>query len=288
MTNLIPGTNGPEMAAILQNLLNLPKPPEDCCGIPGCDHEPPGHEPPGLEHQVVLIDAAAIGQGAVNQRLEAFVLSEHEQSVKIRFKNGTEGYYATGVVIDELGPATSVQYDLFGVEKPEAPPTPDYQTGTYVAPTQDGLFLVEVDRVGDQYYIHAVGDSGMEPLTPEVWENLDNFSDPDGPGNYVLAPGPYYVAKLKRMIEVIPHGGYSYYRFIDDCQLTRLAPGLVQDCVQIESDTFEVNAIMVMPQDIPRGLTQGLNKGLNNAEDRPTGCCQAAPREEPREEPREA
>lgn len=273
MTNLIPRTDGPEMAAILKKLLNIPKPQEDCCGIPGCDHEELG-----LEHQVVLVDAAAIGQGTVNQRLEAFVLSEHKQSVKIRLKNGTEGYYATDVVIDELGPATDAQYDLFGVEKPEAPPTPDYQTGTYVAPTQNGLFLVEVDRVGDEYYIHAVGDSSMEPLTPEVWENLDNFSDPDGPGNYVLAPGPYYVAKLNRMIEVIPHGGYSYYRFIDDCQLTRLSPNLAPDCAQVESDTFEVNAIMVMPQDAPRSLTQG----LNNREDRPTGCCcQAAPREEP-------
>lgn len=280
MTTLVPRTDGPEMAAILGNLLNIPKPQEDCCGIPGCDHEELG-----LEHQVVLVEASQVGNGLPSQRLEAFVLAEQDGNIKIRLKNGNEGWYDENIIDGELGPATDEQYVEFGVEKPEAPPTPNYQTGTYVAPTQTGLLLVEVDRVGDEYYIHAVGDSSMEPLTPEVWENLDNFSDPDGPGNYVLAPGPYYVAKLNRMIEVIPHGGYSYYRFIDDCQLTRLTPNLVKDCAQVESDTFEVNAIMVVPEDLPRRHlpTQVGSRTLNNAEDRPTGCCQAAPREEPAE-----
>lgn len=273
MSSLI-ASDGRNLAQFLQDLTAqaaLVAAENDCCGLPGCEHN--------LIHSVVLVEASQVGNGLPSQRLEAFVLAEQDGNIKIRLKNGNEGWYDENIIDGELGPATSEQYDEFGVQKPEPPPTPNYQTGTYVASTHDGLYLVEVDRVGDNYYIHPVGDSILEPLLPQVWDNLDNFSDPDGPGNYAIEPGPYYVERLSRMIEVIPHGGYSYYRFIDDAKLTRLAPSLVPDCAKVESDTFEVNAIMVMPQDAP-SVENGI-PNLENDENRPTGCCQAAPREEP-------
>lgn len=278
MSSLIT-SDGRNLAQFLQDLTanaTLVAAENDCCGIPGCEHEEPG-----LAHSVVLVDASVTGRGVAGQRVEAFVLEEYNASVKLRFKDGIDAYFSDEIIIDELGPATSEQYTLFGVDEPEAPPTPNYQTGTYVASTHDGLYLVEVDRIGDKYYIHAVGDSALEPLLPQVWDNLDNFSDPDGPGNYAIDPGPYYVEKLGRMIEVIPHGGYSYYRFIDDAKLTRLAPNLINDCAKVETDTFEVNAIMVLPQDAP-SVENGI-PNLENNEGLPTGCCQAAPREEPAE-----
>jgi len=239
----------------------------DCCGIPGCDHNE------DLTNQILLIDAESVGLGNPCQRVEGFVLKTNDNSLKLRFKNESEGWYDQDVIEGNLGPATPEQYMEFGVEPPPVETTPNYSTGTYVASTPKGTFLLEVDRVGSDYYIHEVGDCEVEALTPQVWECLDNFSDPDGPGNYTAEPGMYYVARIGKMVEVIPYGGYSYYRFINDSELRRLSPSMVKDCTQVESDTFEVNAVMILPQDAPAKL--------NNTEDAPTGCCQSAPREEP-------
>jgi hypothetical protein len=279
MTGLTQPQNLSSLIEALSRLPSTPAPEPDCCGVPGCEHEEDT-----LVNQVVLVDAETVGRGPATLRLEAFVLAEYNNSLKLRFKSGHEGYYCDECVTDELGPATSAQYTEFGVTEPEAPPTPAYSTGTYIAVTPKGVFLIEVDRVGDTYYIHEVGGSDAEPLTPDIWECLDNFSDPDGPGNYTADPGMYYAARIGKMIEVIPHGGYSFYRFINDSELRRLSPNMVKDCTQVESDTFEVNAIMVMPQDAPKveGKT-AYRKALDNNEDAPTGCCQAVPREEPAE-----
>lgn len=244
-----------------------------------------------LVHHVVLIDQEDKLQQRID-RIEVFIVAELENSIKVTSKKNNDHIYIDKTrIIDDLGPATPEQFEEFGVNPPEPEPTPDYQTGTYIANTNHGIFLAEIDRVGDTYLIHDAGGSSVEPLTPELWEALDEFSGPEDPndidhyttGNYTAEPGLYYVEKTQRLIEVVPYGGYSYYRFINDAQLTKLHAPLVKDLQRVETDTFEVNAIMVMPE--THNIGDGTanieeTNNLNNDEQAPTGCCQAAPREE--------
>lgn len=184
-------------------------------------------------------------------RTEAIVVEVAENSVKCQLNNGTSHWYNPEVIVDELGTASREKLLLHKFEVPPEPPTPQYTTGTYVLLADDGPILVEVDRVEDEYFIHATGDSNAAPLTPEIWERLQTFSDPDEPGEYILEPGVYLASEVGRVIEVIPHGGRSFYRFIDEAWLQPLTAGQQVECKRIESDTLEVNAAIVIDTSAP-------------------------------------
>lgn len=213
---------------------------------------------PDQVSDVVLVDL----DDESPMRQEMIVEAVFDNSIQLRNKQKKSNYYDPDVIVDNLGPASRVKLRMFGFEVPPEPPTPDYSTGTYVLNANEGLFLVEVDRVDDQYYVHLVDSSHAEALTPKVWDRLARFTDPDGDGEYCLEPGCYYVGVVERFVEVIPYNGRCYYRYTDEAELYVLDKDALPDMARVETDTLEVNAAILVP-----------TPNLEQCEEEPQECC---------------
>jgi hypothetical protein len=237
---------------------------EDCQDCQGCEDQ---ETQDNQINNVVLVDAAEVGRGIPESRIEAIIVATYDNSVLLRFRDNEEAYHSYDVITDDLGPANRTKLKLWGIDPGPEPVVPNYETGTYIVNDNTGLHLIEVDRVGNTYLVHYSGQSETEELDPETWAHLHSFSDPDAPGAYTAEPGLYYVAKLKRMIEVIPYSGKSYYRYTDQSRLNLLLAEQVPDITRVETDTMEINAALIV------------EASPQQCEDKPTPCSLPQPQE---------
>lgn len=203
------------------------------------------------QYTIVLCNAEAVGRGPKTARVEACLLEAYENSLLLAFKDGNSGYYSPDViedVIDENPSDTKLQLEFkitAAPKYPEPPPTPNYETGTYILDSAYGPKLVEVDRVDSTYYIRLSNGYLVEPLTVDIWQQLEQFSDPDN-GNYLVEPGVYFIKSEKALVEVVPYRGQCYYRVINGTSLILLDPAYVPDMARVETDTLEVNAAIIV------------------------------------------
>lgn len=189
-------------------------------------------------------------------RSEAIVEEIVEKSVLLRMKNQEAKWYDPNMITDVLGQATSETLAEFGYDIPEKV---ELKTGAYVvAVTIDGekeYHMVEIDRVGTKYIYRRVGESITGTVTDNLREALMAFSDPDEPNEMTAEPGIYFVPCVNRTIEVIPFEGLSFFRYLDSSFLHKLPEEMAKDIVPIESDTLDINAIAIMPEEKPTLVT---------------------------------
>ena len=215
-------------------------------------------------------------------RQEAIITNLTENSVQLKFK-GSHNWYSPGVIVDNLGQATDHEIMAYALEPPVIE-TVQYQTGTYILESNLGTLLVEIDRIQNEYFIRLAGTAATIPLTKNIIPKLFPFSDPDN-GNYLTEPGIYLIKSLFSAIEIIPYNQANYYRLLDSPELYRLTPETLKSIIRIESDSLDINAVMIvdkseLEQDpLPSephcsGVSGNKEEGFCGAEE---GCCAPNP-----------
>lgn len=205
-------------------------------------------------------------------RHEGIVVNVTEESVQIALKNGNRNWFPHNIITDNLGQASQIQQSLFGISKEPILQVTDATTGTYIYESENGPFLVEVDRVGKKYIIHGVGESTAATLTQSNWEHLQQFSDPDN-GDYLIEPGLYFVQVIQQIVEVIPYNNRCYYRYADSAQLFCLTPAKVADMIRIESDNLDVNAVLIVDKsELQAGEPSQGDESCNSENEPPNEC----------------
>lgn len=187
-----------------------------------------------------------------NTRQEAIVEKVLKNSVLLTLKGSAPQWYSPHVITDMLGPATAETLKEFGYEVPDKV---ELKTGAYVVcvdsdDDETEYHMVEVDRVGTKYVWRLVGDHVTCPMDDSVHKSLLAFSDPDEPNEMTAEPGIYYVPVVGTTIEVIPFDGESLFRYINNSRLHVLSAEMAQDIMPIESDTLDINAVAIMPENL--------------------------------------
>jgi hypothetical protein len=203
---------------------------------------------PGI---IVLVRADAVQTGLNHARREAIITEVFDNSVKLTHapegRRPADCIIGIEVITDILREPDLEDLQKFGL----ITITPEnYTTGTYILCNPDyGSMphLVEVDRVGDNYYWHFAGDAQLFTLEDDTWGSFQQFSDdPSGSWEgYEAEPG-MYLNPYDQLVEVVPFAGRSFWRHIDQPSLVYLTPSQSKKLRRVESDTIDINAVAII------------------------------------------
>ena len=111
------------------------------------------------------------------------------------------------------------------------------KTGTYIQKRKNKHYLIEVDKVENNYYYRKVEHTKNKPINLTKFLRLKTFSQPEN-GNYVMEPGIYRIKN--KTIEIIPFNEQCYYRNIGSARIKPLKKKLIQ-AKRIELDFDDPN-----------------------------------------------
>lgn len=189
---------------------------------------------------------------------EAIITDTTRNCVRIISRSLAPHWILRELILDNLGPATEFKLRVNKLDHlikdtakatpchhpaPQTPPP--YRTGTYILESQEGPVLIDVDKIDNTYYFRLSGESKTTKMTNDIWQGSYEFSDPDK-GNYYIEPGIYYCQGKATSLEIVPYNGISYYRVLDDPKIYRLHKNDVKLLKRFESDSLEINAIMII------------------------------------------
>jgi hypothetical protein len=214
-----------------------------------------------------VFDKVLLDLNAMDARQEAVIVDLAPNSVQIKRRDRLD-WYGYKAITDNLGQASDHELKSFTIEPPPVAAPLNVQTGTYILDCEIGTLLVEVDRVEGDYYIRLLGTATNIKLNANHLVKLHQFSDPDA-GDYLVDPGIYMVKSVGYTIEVIPHNGANYFRWLDSPELFRLTPEKVVDMARIESDSLDINAVLV----VDKSELEDNSGCCGGGESSESGCC---------------